>query len=292
MKVLVAGWFSFEKMGATAGDLLARDLVCEWLEEAGRSYDIAHAPPFNGGVDWRSVDPGGYSEVVFVCGPFGNGWPITEFLPRFASSRLIGLNLTMFEPLERWNPFQLLLERDSSTHARPDVSFLSRGSKVPVVGVVLVHPQIEYEDGLHEAAAGAVERLLGSVEAAPLEIDTRLDANRHGLRTAAQVESLIARTDVVITTRLHGLVLALKNGIPALAIDPIKSGAKVTRQAEVLGWPYAFAADSLSDGDLRAAFESCLTDDARAAAREAARRASLAVTSIHREFVSAFAERI
>ena len=32
MKTLVAGWFSFEQMGASAGDLLARDLVCEWLE--------------------------------------------------------------------------------------------------------------------------------------------------------------------------------------------------------------------------------------------------------------------
>jgi hypothetical protein len=26
--VLVAGWFSFEQMGATAGDLLARDVAC------------------------------------------------------------------------------------------------------------------------------------------------------------------------------------------------------------------------------------------------------------------------
>ena len=29
VKTLVAGWFSFEQMEASAGDLLARDLVCE-----------------------------------------------------------------------------------------------------------------------------------------------------------------------------------------------------------------------------------------------------------------------
>ena len=63
------------------------------------------------------------------------------------------------------------------------------------------------------------------------------------MRTAAEVESLIARVDVVVTTRLHGLVLALKNGVPAVAVDPVRGGAKVCRQAQTLGWPYAYAVD-------------------------------------------------
>ena len=58
MKVLVAGWFSFPEMGATAGDLLTRDVVSQWLETAGRSYDVALAAPFDGGVPWMEVDPG------------------------------------------------------------------------------------------------------------------------------------------------------------------------------------------------------------------------------------------
>jgi hypothetical protein len=280
MKVLVAGWFSFEEMGATAGDLLARDLVCEWLDEAGRPYDVALAPPFEGGVDWQAVDPDEYSEVVFVCGPFGNGWPLTEVLPRFSSSRLVGVNLTMLEPLEAWNPFDVLLERDSSRTARPDVSFLSRQPKVPVVGVVLVHRQLEYEGGLHEAAAGAIEHLLESTGAARVDIDTRLDVNAHGLRTAAQVESVIARMDVVVTTRLHGFVLALKNGVPALAIDPIAGGAKVSRQAETLGWPYVLTVDHLAQESLAATFRHCLEPAARAEARAAADRAVAALKSV------------
>ena len=72
-KTLVAGWFSYEWGHATAGDLLAGDLACEWLERAGCSYDVALAPPFRGGVDWRSVDPQSYSNAVFVCGPFEKG---------------------------------------------------------------------------------------------------------------------------------------------------------------------------------------------------------------------------
>src|SRR5262245_10275754 len=120
MKTLVAGWFSFEDGHATAGDLLARDLACEWLARAGRSYDVAAAPPFAGGVDWRRADPERYSDVVFVCGPFGQGGLEREFLARFAGRRLVGLNLSMLVPLDRWNPFDRLWERDSSAAARPD----------------------------------------------------------------------------------------------------------------------------------------------------------------------------
>src|ERR687898_247803 len=111
MKTLVVGWFSWEQCGATAGDLMARDVACRWLEQAGHSYDIALAPPFQGGVDWRAVDPRDYSQVVFVCGPFRENELTTEFLHRFAGRRLIGLDLSMLEPLDTWNPFDFLLER-------------------------------------------------------------------------------------------------------------------------------------------------------------------------------------
>jgi hypothetical protein len=290
VKSLVVGWFSFEQMGATAGDLLARDLVCEWLDHAGHSYDVALAPPFPGGVDWRSVDPRAYSHVVFVCGPFGNGWPITEFLPRFAGCRLVGLNLSMLESLDAWNPFDLLLERDSAVRARPDITFLSRKVQVPIAGVVLVHPQSEYRGkSLHPVANDAVRRLVASREMATVAIDTRLDVNSTGLRSPAAVESLIARMDVVVTTRLHGLVLAVKNGVPALAIDPIAGGAKIRRQAETIGWPLVFPADALTHQALQEAFDYCLTEDARAKARECRERALGMVRAVRDEFISTFA---
>jgi hypothetical protein len=290
MKILVAGWFSFEQMGATAGDLLTRNLVCEWLEHAGLSYDVALAPPFRGGVDWRSVDPQIYSHVVFVCGPFGNGWPITEFLPRFAGCRLIGLNLSMLESLDTWNPFDLLLERDSSATSRPDITFLSRQAKVPVVGVVLVHPQSEYKGkGMHHVANDAIHRLVASRETSVVPIDTRLDTNITGLRNPAEVESLIACMSVVLTTRLHGMVLALKNGVPAIAIDPITGGAKIRRQAETIDWPVVFTADALKDEALQKAFDYCLTEQARAKTRECCERAVKMVQEVHDEFISALA---
>jgi hypothetical protein len=287
-RVLVAGWFSFEQMGASAGDLIARDLTCRWLERAGRAYDVAVAPPFTGGVDWRAVDPGRYADVLFVCGPFGNGPPLAEFLDRFRGRRLVGLDLTMLQRLDEWNPFDRLWERDSDRAARPDVCFGAETPKVPVVGLVLIDAQPEYKGGdLRLRADGAIARLVASREMSVVRIDTRLDENATGLRTAAEVESLVARMDAVVTTRLHGTVLAIKNGVPAVVIDAVAGGHKVRRQAEAIGWPVAFGVEDLTDERLRQAFDYCLTDDARAKARECARRAAATVVGVGDEFVAA-----
>jgi hypothetical protein len=290
VKALVAGWFSFEDMEATAGDLLARELTCEWLNHAGYTYDVALAPPFRGGVNWLAVDPREYSHVLFVCGPFRYCSPLTEFLQRFSGARLVGLNLSMLDPLmEASHPFALLWERDSSAQARPDVTFLSHQSHVPVVGVVLVHPQKEYKErARHRVANQAIQRLVDSREMSIVNIDTRWDMNGTGLRTPAEVESLIARVDVVITTRLHGTVFALKNGVPAVVIDPIAGGAKVHRHAETIGWPIVFTADRLKDEDLQKAYDYCLTAEAREKARECCARAVKRVEAVREQFVAEF----
>src|SRR5262249_42294236 len=150
--------------------------------------------------------------VVFVCGPCGNGPPLQEFLNRYEKCKLIGLNLTMLESLEKWNPFEVLFERDSNATARPDLAFLSTNPRVPVVGIILIHPQPEYPGrDLQEETNRTIRRFVASRELAAVPIDTRLDVNETGLRTPSEVETLIARMDVVLTTRLHGLVLAIKN---------------------------------------------------------------------------------
>jgi len=267
----MAGWFSFQEGHATAGDLLVRDVACKWIIRAGHQYDIALAPPFQGGVDWRQVDPGDYSHVVFVCGPFKRSKLSVEFLNRFTRCRLIGLNLSMQEPLSEWNPFDLLLERDSSHGGHPDMAFLSPPAKVPIVGVCLVEPYPKALDGL---ANEAINRLVNSREMAVVEIDTRLDAySTNHLRSAVEIESLISRVDVLLTTRLHGLVLALKNGVPPVAIDPEPGGAKIRRQAELLGWPVIFVVDELDDQALQEAFQYCLTDKSRAKAKHCSEHA-------------------
>src|SRR5688572_1915241 len=126
MKVLVMGWFSFHNAHATAGDVLARDVVCRWLTEGNYSFDVAVDPPFTDGIDWRSTRPEDYTHIVFVCGPWQRGKLEDRLLQHFAGRRFIGVDLSMLLPLDEWNPFDALFERDSSANARPDIVFLSR----------------------------------------------------------------------------------------------------------------------------------------------------------------------
>ena len=101
MKALVAGWFSFQGMGTTAGDLMVRDVACDWLDDAGFAYDVAVVAPFthDRGVDWRGAAPGDYDCVLFVCGPIGDGPPVNAFLEHFRDCRKVGLDLTMLQKL-------------------------------------------------------------------------------------------------------------------------------------------------------------------------------------------------
>jgi hypothetical protein len=282
VKTLVAGWFSFINGHATAGDLLSRDLVCEWLQEACVDYDVAVARPFVDGVGLQAVDPAHYSHLIIVCGPFLQGELEAILVRRFSHCRLIGLNLSMEISLDQWNPFDYLIERDSSRKVNPDLVFLSRQPPVPVVGICLVE---DHAGAMTTAANEAISRLKSRREAAFVPIDTRLDENGTGLRTPREIESLLARMDLVITTRLHGTVLSLKNGVPVIAIDPIPGGAKIRRQAERIGWPLVFCADNLSDDELQRAFDSALTEDARHRARKCTQNAIADLECLRREFI-------
>ena len=285
MKTLVAGWFSFIEMGASAGDLLTRDLVCQWLGENTNPYDVALVPPFKGGIDWHSVNPSDYKRVIFVCGPFGNGPPVDEMLIRFSHCDWIGINLSMLQSLDEWNPFKLLLERDSSRTIRPDLAFLASAPPVMVVGKMLIDSQPEYGDrDHHERVEQAIDKFLDSRDVAVLTIDTRLDQNASQSKSSAQVEALISCVNVVITTRLHGLVLSLKNGIPAVAIDSVQHGAKLTRQAEAIGWRTILSVDDLSQERLEQAFEYCISEQARSEAKECSSRARISLMEVWIEF--------
>ena len=101
-----------------------------------------------------------------------------------------------------------------------------------------------------------------------MQIDTQLDANTTELLSASEVESLIARMDAVVTTRLHGLVLAVKNGVPAVAIDPVAGGSEDREAGEgnrLAGSPRS--AEVLDDQDLSDALDFCLSEEGRTAAR-------------------------
>jgi hypothetical protein len=196
----------------------------------------------------------------------------------------------MTETVDAWNPFDALLERDSDRGERADVVFGTEGESLPVVGLVQVEtftPLFPGRDRQDDARA-AIRRLAYARPAAVVEIETRLDeSNIGGLRSPAEVETLIARMDVVLTTRLHGLVLALKNGVPAVAVDPVVGGNKITAQARAVEWPCAFAVDEASDDELGSALTFALSEEGRMRARASAARGWNSVAALRGEFVQA-----
>ncbi len=285
-RVLIVGWFSFEQMGATAGDLMAADVVQSWLSDAGIDFDVAVAPPFTLGINLDEAAPANYSHLVFVCGPFGNGPPITDLLDRFAGIPLIGVDLSLLESLATWNPFHRVFPRDVDDQASPDLSFSASAECVPVVGLILADKQNEYRSrAKHDRIHDVIREFLDGVEGAIVPIDTRLDENRTGLRTDREIISLIARTDIVVTTRLHGLVLSLKMGVPAVAVDAIEGGAKVSAQAKTLGWPFCLTTEDCSPSELAKSFASCLKPEARDLARACRESAVNRILDVRREFL-------
>ena len=237
--------------------------------------DVALGEPFEGGVRWEQVRPSRYDVVLVVSGPVEQGLPIAELIRRFSGRRLVGLNLTLLERVESWNPWATLIARDGvGIDAAPDLTLASKPAAVPVVARVQADVEKEYERSALEFVHTAFDHLLAGRDVAVISVDARLDGNASGLRTAAQVEALIGRADVVLATRPDGLVLALRAGVPALAVDPIPGGAAMIAQARAAGWPHALVVDELDDAILARGYEACLSPEAAHLARECASRAA------------------
>jgi hypothetical protein len=276
MRAIIVGWFSFSDGHATAGDLLSAELVSDWFHRSGIPCDIAAASPFEGDVDYEEADPGAYTHAAFVCGPF-DGRQAYAFIERFHRCRLLAFNVTLPQSLDVWNPFDYVVLRDSPGMAHPDLVFGTIHHGLPVAGLVLVE---DYPGSQAVAAAQALRQTAQLRGLALVEIDTRLDRNATGYRTPQEIESVIARMDVVLTTRLHGMVMALKHGVPVLAIDPEPGGAKIVRQAREIGWRHAYAPEAATLAVLQAALDECLQPGARPAARTVARAASDRVATV------------
>ncbi len=277
VRVLIVGWSSPLHGEATAGDVLAMEAVARRLTAEGIGHDTAWSavmcPP--GGLRLDDVDPTRYTHVLFVCGP-ASGDPAAEMLDRFPHCRRIAVGVSVVDHADPvLTRLDAVIARDApGIAARPDLAAHVSSPRVPVVGVYLTGGQQEYGDRRrHEAVVDALTDWLGGLDAALLPLETRLDPRDWRLpSTPGQVSSVIARLDAVVTMRMHGLVLALRAGVPALAIDPISGGGKVSAQATAWEWPAVIGSDDLDAGAPGARLVDhwwrwCLSTEGRSAAR-------------------------
>lgn len=287
-RALIAGYFSFDGNVTTAGDVLAADVVAGWLRRAGVAYDVALAAKYGEGVDWEHADPSSYTHVVWVCGPMTQGPRQTALRERFRDCRLVAVDVSRLDDLGDWNPYDAVVERDSAARSRPDLALLASGELPPVVGLCLIESQREYgERGRHEQAVAALQALIESRPMSVVNVNTVLKPSRPGRRTPLEVEALLARMDVVLTNRLHGLVLSIKHGVPVVAVDSVQGGGKVSRQARALGWPAALRVEALSAERLSRAFELCLSPEGRELAASARERGMRGAAALESEFLVA-----
>ncbi|MEU0303104.1 polysaccharide pyruvyl transferase family protein [Streptomyces sp. NPDC006175] len=271
-RVLVTGWFSFLDGEVTAGDALAQRAVAAALERLKVPHDTAWSPVFApGALTLDDARPGDYSHLLFVCGPL-HGEQIAALHQRYASCRRVAVGVSV---VVRDSPaaggFHRVLERDGPDGGTlPDLSAAAPPMvPTPVVGIALTHGQGEYgERRLHDSVAGTVLPWLAGKDCARIDADTRLahDDWRH-CRTTDQYLSLLGRLDLMVTDRLHGLVLALRAGVPAMAVDPVRGGAKVTAQAHLLRWPAVLSGESVSPELLDRWWDWCRSPAGASAAR-------------------------
>lgn len=279
MRVLVAGWFSFDEVIATVGDELGADVVLGWLNDLGIAHDVAWAPYLGRGVNWRDVDPDDYTHLLFVTGPVGDRPRLQEITSAFASAQRWAVNVSVIDDVAR-SMFHEVRERDAPGISRPDLAIQGPEPEAPVLAVALAPAQDEYGDrSLADRVREAIEEWLAARALPWFAVDTDLFDKPHP-RRPAQVEALLRRCDVVVSMRLHGLVLGLKNDRPVIACDPIEGGAKVTAQARALGWPLLLAADEVTPEALDAVLARCLAGEltgavAQSRARGAAGNAEL-----------------
>lgn len=236
MRALVVGWSSVEHGEATAGDVLAMRAVTDALGSAGIAHDVAWSAVMRpaDGLALADADPGAYSHLIFCCGP-ATGTPIAELHEAFAHATRIAVGVSV---LDHDDPvtaaFHTVIARDAPG-ATPHRDLAARiaaaaggPARTPVLGVYLTGEQGEYgASRRHEAVTGTLTGWLRDLDAALLPLDTRLDPRDWRLpSTAAQVDAVLGRLDAVVSMRMHGLALALRQGIPVLAIDPVAGGAR------------------------------------------------------------------
>ncbi len=274
MRVLVTGWPSFLHGEATAGDVLSMRRVCEALDAEGIPCDSAWSPgflPAEPSLD--DVDPAQYTHLVFACGPV-TGEQVAGLHQRFARCYRIAVGVSVINPADPAAAgFHRILPRDGGAVRHTDLADPADTTPVPVAGVVLAPGQREYgARRAHDRVHAMLDDWLRTRDAALLPLDTRLDTRdwRH-CATPDQFIAVLRRLDVVVTTRMHGLVLAVRSGVPAIAIDPIEGGGKVTAQAAALHWPAILGADEVNGERLDDWWRWCLSGKARDALRTTGR---------------------
>lgn len=269
-------WYGSLKDNGTIGDLYAVQSVAARLKALGLNFrHLTAGAAFEipgERVTLDELDGSDYATLVFVCGPMIKGHPIVDtIIRRFPSIGKIGVSISLFgrSHINYVQPFDAALAREGGDRRFEDVAILApwrvapkrvRGSNEPlVVGLALRGEQGEYGplSSLHDRTSALIAHVLGglaeSYQVKTVEIEHHL--TRSG-RAPAEIEALYLSCDLVLTSRFHGAILAMRNEVPFIAIDQIRGGGKLTSLLSTSGWPFVYRIEHAKEDEVtRAALD-------------------------------------
>ena len=249
-RILVTFCGTLDKRGevTTIGDLMAVYNVALYLTRSVGHVDIA----WSGNlfdltrycIDVEGADQPHYDAVLYVCGPLTAGHK--HFLARFHASKKIALGVSITgRGTGTLNPLDFLdavYVRDSDLQSNFDLALADVGyphlmasTKIrdSRVAICLAGDQAEYgaDDGF-DKAEDLIQQVTTNHQI--VSVQTLLASTRP---LPASVELDLQCSSALITTRMHGALLAIYHGVPLISIDQIRTGAKVTKMVTQLDWP-------------------------------------------------------
>lgn len=274
-RVLVTWYGSFGH--GTIGDLHSMESVVTHLHGVGHrvshATDLSVEIPGCHRVNWRTVDAASFDCVVFVCGPIiKTHRESSRLFARFSSSRMAGVGVSLFPRNDSnyCNPFQTVFARQGTEKDYGDVAIVApkplrkeRLCRNPRIGVVLRGEQTEYgaelclwaktEILVLRAAWAAIRTVHGEMTA----IENHLV---HSGEPPDKIEQYYRECDLVLTSRFHGAIESLRSGVPFIAIDQIKGGAKVVELLSKLGWRHVYKVEDVGFDVVAEAARTLLED--------------------------------
>jgi hypothetical protein len=249
----------------TLGDVQSVENLSRELRRRGHKPAILSHPELALGGHWPVADifslTPSIRQLAFVCGPLLDRSPLRDFLYVHRRARKLALGVSILPNNEAiTSRFDAIVARDGISDSTFDFAAAEivppapwQANAIRSAGLSLRGPQKEYGPnrvGQSEKSEALLRGLAARLSLQVVEIDTRILPENDTATIAAD----FMRSDIVLTTRMHGALLALALGKPVIAIDQIPGTAKVTAVLRKIGWPHVYSAESVTADMLDAAF--------------------------------------
>lgn len=276
LRILV-GWYGSFKNHGTIGDLLAVIALVSHL--VGRGHQVVHssASPLDIAgaeqIEWQASNPESFDVVIFSCGPIlKQHKQTTSFFEHFTGCFTIGIGVSLLPDGDpnHYNPFNIALARQGSQRAYGDLAIAAplkpqgtinqvqpnpskTGRPAICIGIALRGRQEDY--GLERCHSEQAEALFSElIELISKHYTVKIIRLEHRLSQLdgmpLKLEQQYRQCNLILTTRFHGGILALRNQRPFVAIDQIQDGGKVMPLLKELDWHSLFSIESMDSLEL------------------------------------------